>query len=222
MKREEKKRIVNVKKTTDNRFLNMYDLDILDNKGKLSLYHVASRAENSSDLKLSTGENRPDGVIVYALYGERKDRVVLIKQYRYTIGAYIYEFPAGLVDEGESYQRAGIRELKEETGLDFHPLEVDPIYSRPYFTTIGMTDESCAAVYGRADGEISKDGLEETEDIEVILADRKEILRILREENVSLMCAYMMMHFLHADPKDPFGFLKASLPKEAEDAEDFT
>ena len=79
--------------------------------------------------------------------------MVLIRQYRYSIADYIYEFPAGLVDEGEDFHDAGIRELKEETGLTFHPLEVDAMYSRPYFTTIGMTDESCAAViYGTADG----------------------------------------------------------------------
>ena len=87
---------------------------------------------------------------------------------------------------------------------------MDPIYSRPYFTTIGMTDESCAAVYGTADGTVSREGLEDSEEIEVVLADRAEIRRILREENVSLMCAYMMMHFLHADASDPFGFLEVA------------
>lgn len=201
-------RILKVTQVTDNRFLNMYDLEVEDKNGNRHPYQVASRARHREDMKLATKTNKPDGVIIYALYGERQDRVVLIRQYRYSIGTYIYEFPAGLIDEGEDFHEAGIRELKEETGLVFHPLEVDPIYSKPYFTTIGMTDESCAAVYGMADGEISKRGQEETEEIEVVLADRKEVLRILREEHVSLMCAYMMMHFLHADKKEPFDFLK--------------
>lgn len=199
-----------VTQVTHNRFLNMFDLDVIHRAGDPGLYHVASRARNIEELKLSTKENKADGVIIYALYGEAKDRVVLIRQYRYSIAGYIYEFPAGLVDEGEDFHAAGIRELKEETGLDFHPLEVDPIYSRPYFTTIGMTDESCAAVYGTADGTVSREGLEDSEEIEVVLADRAEIRRILREENVSLMCAYMMMHFLHADVSDPFGFLEVA------------
>lgn len=160
-------------------------------------------------MKLNTHVNKPDGVIIYALYGEKREQVVLIRQYRFSIGGYIYEFPAGLVDEGENYHQAGVRELKEETGLTFHPIEVDEMYSRPYFTTIGMTDESCAAVYGAADGVISRNGLEDGEEIEVVLADRTEIRRILKEENVSLMCAYMMMHFLYEDPEKPFGFLHA-------------
>lgn len=199
-----------VTQVTHNRFLNMFDLDVIHRGGDPGLYHVASRARSIEELKLSTKENKADGVIIYALYGEKRDRVVLIRQYRYSIAGYIYEFPAGLVDEGEDFHAAGIRELKEETGLDFHPLEVDPIYSRPYFTTIGMTDESCAAVYGTADGTVSREGLEDSEEIEVVLADRTEIRRILREENVSLMCAYMMMHFLYADVSDPFGFLEVA------------
>lgn len=202
-------KIEKVTKTTDNRFLNMYDLDVVTKTGHKGLYHVASRAKDVSDLKLNTHVNKPDGVIIYALYGEKREQVVLIRQYRFSIGGYIYEFPAGLVDEGENYHQAGVRELREETGLTFHPIEVDEMYSRPYFTTIGMTDESCAAVYGVADGVISRNGLEDGEEIEVVLADRTEIRRILKEENVSLMCAYMMMHFLYEDPEKPFGFLHA-------------
>ena len=55
-------------------------------------------------------------------------------------------------------------------------------------------------------GEISKKYMEENEEIEVVLADREEVKRILKEENVALICAYMMMHFLHDE--EPFGFLK--------------
>lgn len=201
-------KVTKISQVTQNKFLNLYDLEIENKAGRPGIYHVTSRAGSSEDLKLVTRENKPDGVIVYALYGEKKDRVVLIRQYRFSIGDYIYEFPAGLVDEGEDFHEAGIRELKEETGLSFHPIEADPLFTRPYFTTVGMTDESCAAVYGTADGVLSRDGLEEGEEIETILADRTEILRILREENVSIMCAYMMMHFLHSDPEDPFAFLR--------------
>ena len=200
-------KVEKVIKTTQNHYLNMYDLETLNKNGHQGLYHVASRARDVAELKLNTHVNKPDGVIIYALYGEKRDRVVLIRQYRFSIGDYIYEFPAGLVDEGENYHQAGVRELREETGLTFHPIKVDEMYSRPFFTTIGMTDESCAAVYGTADGKLSKDGLEDGEEIEVVLADRTEIRRILKEENVSLVCAYMMMHFLHEDPAEPFGFL---------------
>ncbi|MCI8373909.1 MAG: NUDIX hydrolase [Lachnospiraceae bacterium] len=200
-------KILKVTQVTNNRYLNMYDMEVEDKNGNPHPYQIASRARHKEELKLATGKNKPDGVIIYALYGEQQDRVVLIRQYRYSIGTYIYELPAGLVDEGEDFQTAGIRELKEETGLEFQPLPVDPMYSKPYFTSIGMTDEACSTVYGTAKGEISKKDQEDTEEIEVVLADREEIRRILKEEHVSLMCGYMMMHFLHDDPKKPFAFL---------------
>lgn len=201
-------KVERVTQITQNKFLNMFNLDVEMRTGEKGLYHVASRAKTPKELKLNTRVNKPDGVIIYALYGEKKDRVVLIRQYRFSIGDYIYEFPAGLVDPGEDFHAAGIRELREETGLSLHPVETDPMFSKPYFTTIGMTDESCASVYGIADGEISKEGLEDSEEIEVVLADRTEIRRILREENVSIMCAYMLMHFLSSDPENPFSFLE--------------
>ena len=31
----------------------------------------------------------------------------------------------------------------------------------------------------------------------LVLADREECKRILKEENVAIMCAYMLMHFIH-------------------------
>lgn len=207
-------RVKKVTQRTENRFLNFFDLDVEDTKGNPRKYYVASRSRDIQSLKLSTGENPADGVIVYALYGEKRERVVLIRQYRYSIGGYVYEFPAGLVDEGEDFYDAGIRELKEETGLDFHPIKAAPMYSRPYFTTIGMTDESCAAVYGTAAGSISKEGLEDTEEIEVVLADKEEVRRILREEKVALMCAYMMMHFLHSETGRAFDFLEEGIEDE--------
>ena len=46
--------------------------------------------------------------------------------------------------------------MYEETGLKFTPLKVDPAFEKPYFTTVGMTDESCVTVYGYAEGEIIK------------------------------------------------------------------
>lgn len=200
-------RIRHIDKLTDSRHLNMYELEARNRLDNPVDYFVASRAKEIEDLKISTHNLKPDGVIIYSLYGEQKDKVILVRQYRYAIDGYIYEFPAGLVDPGEDYKIAGARELKEETGLDFHPVNVDEMYEKPYFTTIGMTDECCASVYGYATGKVSKDGLEDNEDIEVVIADREEVRRILKEERVAIMCAYMLMHFLK-DEDDPFAFLK--------------
>ncbi len=200
-------KIKEITQLTNNPFLNLFDLETENKLGNPGRYYVASRSRSVEELEIMRKEQKPDGVIIYSLYGEKHDRVVLIRQYRYSINGYIYELPAGLVDPGEDYHTAAVREMREETGLTLHPLKVDSIYEKPYYTTIGMTDECCGTVYGYADGEISFDQQEDTEEIEVVLADREEVRRILREERTAIVCAYMMMHFL-SDEK-PFEFLGA-------------
>ena len=110
------------------------------------------------------------------------------------------------MEKGEDYRECAVREMHEETGLTLTPIDADPMYEAARFTTAGLTDESCHMVYGYATGEPSKKYLEEGEDIQIVLADREEVRRILREERVALMCAYQLMHFL-AD-EDPFAFLE--------------
>ena len=198
-------RIHKATKLTDTRFLNLYELDASIRDGSRIQYYVASRNRTPETLKATSGHRNADGVILYGVYGEEKDRIVLIRQYRYPLGDYVYEFPAGLVEPGEDVKEAGIREMYEETGLTFLPREGGD-YSRPFFTTVGMTDESCGLLFGYCSGTPNSDHQEASEDIQVILADRAECRRILKEENVAVMCAYMMMHFI-ASGGDPLDFL---------------
>ena len=195
-------RIHGIQKQTDNRFLNMYTMDVQYRNRQYGNYFVASRAEDPASLKAVTHTNSPDGVILYGVYGDQKDKVVLIRQYRYPIDGYVYEFPAGLVEPDEDMLEAGVREMFEETGLHFTPIET----ARPFFTSIGMTDESCGTVFGYCSGTPTNAHQEGSEDIQVVLADRAECRRILKEENVAIMCAYMLMHFI-ASAGDPLAFL---------------
>ncbi len=198
--------IKSIRQQTNNRFLNCFELEAVHRDGRVSPYYVASRAKDVASLKAVTHQNNPDGVILYGIYGQQRDRVVLIRQYRYPLGDYLYEFPAGLVEDGEEMTQAGIREMFEETGLTFTPVKAGS-FSRPFFTTAGMTDESCAMLFGYCVGTPTSANEEASEEIQVILADRAEAKRILQEENVALMCAYMLMHFI-ASPGDPLAFIK--------------
>ena len=200
-------RIRSAKKQTNNRFLNMYELEVTHRDGKTSPYYMASRVDEPEKIKAVTKVNTPNGVIMYGVYGENKDKVVLVRQYRYPIGGYVYEFPAGLVEPGEELVDAGVREMFEETGLTFTPVDAG-CYTKPFFTTVGMTDESCGTVFGYCSGEPTNTHQESSEDIQVVIADRDECRRILKEENVAIMCAYMLMHFI-ASLGDPLEFLKA-------------
>lgn len=64
-------------------------------------------------------------------------QILLLRQYRYAAGGYLYEIPAGRLDEGESPAECAARELKEETGCTAEHFE--PLTS--VLTTPGFTDE---------------------------------------------------------------------------------
>lgn len=85
--------IHHVEKLTDSKYVNLYRVKATSVHNTPVSYFVASRAKSISELKLKTKKNTPDGVIIYSIYGENKDQVVLIRQYRYTLDDYIYEFP---------------------------------------------------------------------------------------------------------------------------------
>lgn len=201
-------RIKALKKITNNRFLNYYEMTVVNKLGKEHPYYMATRMKDDQ-LKCMTGKYPADGVLICGIHrdDQGKECIVLVRQLRYPVNTYVYELPAGLIDDGETALEAAVREYREETGLIFTPLNVDPILMKPYYSSVGMTDESVATAYGYATGTISSEGLEENEDISVVLADREEAKRILREEQVCSKCAYLLLHFISSENGQPFRFL---------------
>ena len=64
-------------------------------------------------------------------------QILLIRQYRYAAGGYVYEVPAGRLEPGEDPRDCAIRELLEETGCRASSVQ----YLTSIFTTPGFTDE---------------------------------------------------------------------------------
>jgi len=90
----------------------------------------------------------------------RELRVLLARQYRHPAGAYLWELPAGRIDEGESELQAAKRELLEETGYSArHWKRALRFYASP-----GFLDETMA-IYEARD---LKRGAAQPEEDEVI------------------------------------------------------
>jgi len=64
-------------------------------------------------------------------------QLLLIRQYRYAAGQYLYEIPAGRLDPGEEPRDCARRELREETGCSAR--QIDFLFTM--YTTPGFTDE---------------------------------------------------------------------------------
>jgi ADP-ribose pyrophosphatase len=64
-------------------------------------------------------------------------QILLIKQYRYAADGYLYEIPAGRLEQGEDPEVCAHRELREETGCTARSMH--HLYTM--YTTPGFTDE---------------------------------------------------------------------------------
>jgi ADP-ribose pyrophosphatase len=151
---------------------------------------------------------RPDAVVIVAILKnpDEEPRLVLIDEYRIPIGCREIAFPAGLIDctdySGlwtepcpheiiqEAAEKAAIRELKEETGLNFIPL-----HSSPYnlYSSAGMTNESCIIVFGEAIGTPTSEFNEGTEDIRVMPVTFREMLGLLDQNRAFSKAAWPLL-----------------------------
>ena len=159
------------KRLTDGRFLNLFQADVQRNDG----WHPWVFASRRSDPL--TGPLRADAVamvIVVTVGGE--NRLLVTREFRVPLGRFELALPSGLVDEGETLETAASRELREETGLILTRIA---LVSPPLASSAGLTDETVCLVYGEASGEISKEHLEQHEEIEARLMSLTEIRQLL-------------------------------------------
>lgn len=74
--------------------------------------------------------------------------LILTRQYRPAVDGFVIEFPAGLIDDGETAEAAAVRELAEETG--FHG-RVDHVLPAAH-SSPGLTGEWVAIAMMTVDG----------------------------------------------------------------------
>ena len=80
---------------------------------------------------------------VVILAENENGEILLIDQFRYSVGTAIIELPAGIVDSGEDTESAAVRELQEETGWKpSKVVKVVEMYSSP-----GFSDEKIVLYY---------------------------------------------------------------------------
>lgn len=167
-------KINKIEKLTDEKWLNLYAVDF-ENRGHAGRWVYASRQPQP------VAKRRADAVVVVPVLKAtgKKPRLVLIKEYRIPVGDWIYAFPAGLMEDGETPATCARRELMEETGLRVTRVKTR---SPRLFSTAGLSDECAQMVFvDVAEVEGGKPSLDGSEMLEVVLLDYAGVRRLCED-----------------------------------------
>lgn len=173
-------KILQVDKLTSEKWINLFATSY-EHNGHSGRWVFASRQEQPY-----SGNRAGDAVIIVPiLVAEgQPNRLVLEKEFRVPVGDYVYGFPAGLLEKGERVEEAVHREMLEETGLDVVRFKrITPAL----YSTSGLSDESApmAFIDVRATSE-TRQALEASEDIEVLLLDHAQVCQLCDNRTVCL------------------------------------
>ena len=134
-----------MEKTRDTRFLKNYTLNYTNAEGGEKIYETVSNFDYDSPEEL--GE-RASGVVIV---GWKDGRLLLCREFRMGVNHFVYNMPAGHIDQGENVEECAARELFEETGLSLSKVYqvLPPSYASP-----DLSDSSAWVVFAEVDGEL--------------------------------------------------------------------
>lgn len=172
-------KVKNIETLAETKFLSLYNANYTNKSGNEKTWTIATRKDKKTleEQFFNGKEDKVDAVVILA-YHKNEKKLVAIRQFRIPLNNYVYELPAGLIDNNDDIIPTVKRELKEETGLDLEEVIEDKIGQKLYLSP-GMTDESVSLVYCTCSGKISNENLEEDEDIETILLSKEDAIKIL-------------------------------------------
>ncbi len=118
--------------------------------------------------------------------------LLMVKQYRFSVGRYIYEFPSGKIEKGENPTITIRRELKEEIGFYASNLKnIGQIFEAPSYSN------EIVHLFLASELKISVKEKDEDEDIEVVeisLIDAKKLVessKIMDSSSIAILYKYI-------------------------------
>ena len=141
--------------------------------------------------------NASDVVIVVPFLD--RQRLLMIRQFRYPIGKVLLEFPAGHVDNGEDPADTVKRELEEETG--YSAKKVEYVYS--YHPSVSRTKQSVhvfrATGLART-GATNHDSGEQISIEKVTIKQLRQLIAKGKVENAGTLIAYLLCCAMKINP----------------------
>lgn len=166
-----------IEKVHEGRFIDRYNLTYVTKDNRTKVYEIISR---NKDLTGPEEIRNPhtDGVVI-VVTDQNDEKILLNREFRMAVNDYVYNFPAGLIDPGETPEIAAARELREETGLTLLSIE-DKLYDS--YSAIGFSNETNAVVIGKASGEFAP-STSTLEEIEAAWYTKKKVKELLKNNH---------------------------------------
>lgn len=165
-----------IQKIHSGSFIHRYDITYETGEGDEKVYEMISR-----DPAIRTQEQlqkrEPDAVVLI-MHDESGERILLNREFRMALGDWVYNFPAGLIDPGETPEQSAARELREETGLELLSIRDRMALS---YSAVGFSNESNICLVGTAAGAFQK-STSAVEEIKAGWYSKEEIKKLLATE----------------------------------------
>ena len=160
------------------KWVGLKKVDFIDAAGSARSWEIAVRK--------TTASAGVDAVAIgnVFVHPAQPPRTMLVIQYRPPLGKYTVEWPAGLVDEGETVEEAAKREMKEETGYEGRVLEIGPVVaSDPGLTnaTLQLVMMEVRVGGGAGDEAMPEQRLDDGELIERVMVPLSDLYERLLE-----------------------------------------
>jgi ADP-ribose pyrophosphatase len=157
-------------------------------KGNVVLFEVFEEEIGKTKIKRDVVKF-PKTVGILPLIG--KDKIVLIRQFRFPINKEIWEIPAGKLDRGEKPEIGAKRELKEETGHEAKELKkIGEFYLSPGYSTEYMY---LFLARGLKKGEQSLDKGEKIKEVKIF--SKKEVLKMMKSRKIVDAKTFLALFF---------------------------
>ncbi|KAK1782614.1 NUDIX hydrolase domain-like protein [Copromyces sp. CBS 386.78] len=185
------------------KWLTLQQISYVDQTGKSRLWEVAARKTRFAPTSFPSSPSGAAGatgggidavaMCNILLHPSRPPSTLLVIQYRPPLDAYTIEWPAGLIDKGETPEQAAVREFKEETGYECVVKRVSPVQAAdPGMSSANMVMATVEVNLTQEDGEGEGEGeggeiklpeqrLEDGEHITRVVVPVKDLYRRLVE-----------------------------------------
>ncbi|MCR5418240.1 MAG: NUDIX hydrolase [Lachnospiraceae bacterium] len=169
-----------IHKVHSGHYIHRYDITYETSGGNIKTYEMISR---NPDMKtIEDLHNEKADAVVMILFDESHERLLLNQEYRMAVGDWIYNFPAGLIEPGESMEEAARRELTEETGLTL--VSIDDVVGKCY-SAIGFSNETNVCLIGTATGAFTQSD-SEYEEIRTDWYTKDQVKKLLETEQFGI------------------------------------